>query len=60
MQRRLDPGMDTPVGYFKVGNQKDYIKMVIMSFVHLEKISIFCFTHKGVAQKLSLLCPLEN
>ena len=36
-QRRLDPGMDTPRGFFKVGNQKKYQKMVITTFVHLEK-----------------------
>ena len=28
--------------------------------VHPEKINIFCFMHKSVAQKLSLLRPLEN
>ena len=49
-QRRLDPGMDTPGGFFKVGNQKEYQKMVVTPFVHLEKINIFCFMDKGVAQ----------
>ena len=49
----------TLLGDFQVGNQKEYQKMVIISFVHLEKISIFCFIHKSVAQKLSLPRPLE-
>ena len=35
-------------------------KMVIITFVHLEKINIFCFMHKSVAQKLSPPRPLEN
>ena len=60
IQRRLDPGMDTPRGFFKVGNQEEYRKMVITPFVNLEKINIFCFMDKGVAQKLSLPRPLEN
>ena len=33
--------------------------MIIIPFVQLEKVNIFCFLHKGVAQKLSLPCPLE-
>ena len=32
-QRRLDPGMDTPLWFFQVGNQKEYQKMVIIPFV---------------------------
>ena len=59
-QRRLDPGMETPEGVFQFGNKKEYQNVVIISFVHLEKINIFCFMHKGVAQKLSLPGPLEN
>ena len=59
-QRRLDPGMETLEGFFQVGNQKEYQNVVIISFVHLEKINIFCFMHKSVAQKLSLPRPLEN
>ena len=41
-------------------NQKEYQKMVRIPFINLEKINIFGFMHKGVAQKLSLPCPLEN
>ena len=59
-QRRLDPGKETPDGFFQVGSQKEYQNMVIISFVHLEKISIFCFMHKSVAQKLKMLALLEN
>ena len=60
MQRRLDPGKETLKGFFQVGNHKEYQNVVIISFVHLEKINIFCFMYKGVAQKLSLPHPLEN
>ena len=59
MQRRLDPGKETPEGFFQVRSQKEYQNVVIISFVHLEKINIFCFMHKSVAQQLSLQCPLE-
>ena len=45
MQRRLDPGMETPEGFFQVESQKEYQNVVIISFVHLEKIIIFCFMH---------------
>ena len=58
-QRRLDLGMDTPLWFFQVWNQMEYQQMVLISFVHLEKIDNFCFMHKGVAQKLSLPGPLE-
>ena len=57
VQRRLDPGMDTPVGFFKVGNQKEYQIIVIISFVHLERINTLCFTHKGVAGSIFAPCP---
>ena len=60
VQRRLDPGKETLEGFFQVGNQKEYQNVVIISFVHLEKINIFCFVHKGMALKLSLPHPLEN
>ena len=60
MQRRLDPGKETLEGFFQVGNQKEYQNVVIISFVHLEKVNIFCFMHKSVAQKLSLPCPFES
>ena len=49
-QRRLDPGMETPEGFFQVRNQKEYQNVVIISFVHLEKINNSCFIHKSVAQ----------
>ena len=60
IQRRLDPGKETLEGFFQVGNQKEYQNVVIISFVHLEKVNIFCFMHKSVAQKLSLPCPFES
>ena len=60
IQRRPNPGMETPEGFFQVGSQKEYQNVVIISFVHLEKINIFCFMYKGVAQKLSMPRPLEN
>ena len=59
-QRRLDPGKETLEGFFHVGNQKEYQNVVIVSFVHLEKIDIFCFMHKSVVQKLSPPRPLEK
>ena len=59
-QRRLDPGKETRNGFFQVQNHKEYQNVEIISFVHLEKINIFCFMHKGVAQKLCLPRPLEN
>ena len=46
--------MDTPWWFFQVGNQKEYQNMMIIPFVQFEKVNIFCFLHKGVAQKLSL------
>ena len=60
IQRRLDPGKETLEGFFQVGNQKEYQNVVMILFEHLEKINIFCFMHKSVAQKMSLPCPLEN
>ena len=59
-QRRLDPGMETPEEFFQVRSQKEHHNFVIISFVHLEKINIFCFMYKGVVQILSLVSPLEN
>ena len=59
-QRRLNPGMDTRGWFFQVRNQKEHQKMVLIPFINLEKINIFGSMHKGVAQKLSLPCPLEN
>ena len=50
----------TPLRFFQVVNQKEYQKMVIISFVHLKKINTFCFTYKGVEQKLNPPRPLEN
>ena len=47
---RLDPGKETLEGFFQVGNQKEYQNVVKISFVHLEKIYIFCFIHKIMAQ----------
>ena len=34
-------------------------EMVLISFEDIQKISNFCFMHKGVAQKLSLPHPFE-
>ena len=59
-QRRLDPGMDTPEGFFQVRKQKEYQNVIIILFVQLEKINNFYFMHKSVAQKLSLPNPPEN
>ena len=60
VKRRLDPGKETHKGFFQVQNHKEYQNVVIISFVHLEKINIFYFMHKGVAQKLSLPRPTEK
>ena len=40
-QRGLDPGMDTPEGFLQVGNQMEYQNVVMILFVHLEKIKTF-------------------
>ena len=40
-QRRLDLGKETLEGFFQVRNQKEYENVVIISFVHLEKINFF-------------------
>ena len=56
----ISSGLITLKGFFQVRNHKEYQNVVIISFVHLEKINIFCFMHNGVAQKLSLPRPLEN
>ena len=60
MDYSIPSGLITLKGFFQVWNHKEYQKVVIISFVHLEKINIFCFMLKGVAQKLSLPRPLEN
>ena len=60
MDYSISSGLITLKGFFQVLNHKEYQNVVIISFVHLEKINIFCFMHKGVAQKLSLPRPLEN
>ena len=52
--------MDTPERFTQVRNQKEYQNVVVISFVYLEKINIFCFIPKSVVQKLSLPYPLEN
>ena len=52
--------MDTPGRFFQVWNQKEFQKIVLIPFIHIEKINIFCFIDKSVAQKLSMPRPLEN
>ena len=42
-QRRLDPGKETLKGFFQVQNHKEYQNVVIISFVHLEKINILAW-----------------
>ena len=53
MDYSISSGLITLQGFFQVQNHKEYQNVVLISFVHLEKISIFCFMHKSVAQKLS-------
>ena len=60
MDYSISSGLITRKGFFQVRNHREYKNLVIISFVHLEKINIFCFMPKGVAQKLSLPRPLEN
>ena len=60
MDYSISSGLITLKGFFQVQNHQEYQNVVIISFVHLEKINIFCFMHQGVAQKLSLPRPLEN
>ena len=60
MDYSISSGLITLKGFFQVRNHKEYQNVVIISFVDLEKINIFCFMYNGVAQKLSLLRPLEN
>ena len=51
--------MDTPGGFFQVGNQNNYPKMVIIHFVHLEK-KHFLFYAQGRGAKIEPAQPLEN
>ena len=44
-QRRLDPGKETLKVFFQVRNHKEYQNVVIVSFVHLEKMKKNCFMH---------------
>ena len=57
MDYSISSGLITLKGFFQVRNHKEYQNVVIISFVHLEKINIFCFMHKGMAQNLSLPQP---
>ena len=45
MDYSISSGLITLKGFFQVGNHKEYQNVVIISFVHLEKINIFCFMH---------------
>ena len=56
-QRRLDPEKETVEGFFQVGNQKEYQNVVIISFVHLEKINIFLFYALGRGAKIEPATP---
>ena len=53
-QRRLDPGKETLVGLFQVGNQKEYQNVVMISFVHLEKLKKIFYALECSTR------PLEN
>ena len=55
IQRRLDPGMDTP-SQKPEGISKSSYNTIFSS----RKMNIFCIMHKGVVQILSLPYPLEN
>ena len=54
------PGHIASGHFWQLFPHKEFQKMVIMTFVQLEKINIFCFMHKSVVQKLSLPRPFEN
>ena len=56
-QRRLDPGKETLEGFFQVGNQKEYQNVVIISFVHFEKINIFLFYAQECGTKIEPAMP---
>ena len=58
-QRRLEPGKEGSRGFLQIYTQQSQQKMVLISFEDIQKISIFCFMHKGVAQNLSLPHPFE-
>ena len=60
MDYSIFSGLITLKGFFQVRNHKEYQNVIMISFVHLEKINIFCFMHQGMAQKLSLPRRLEN
>ena len=60
MDYSISSGLIIHKGFFQVQNHKEYQNEVLISFVYPEKINIFCFMDKGVAQKLSLPHPLEN
>ena len=45
--------------FLYIRKEQRFQTMVMILFAHYKKINIFYFMHKGVAQKLSLPCPLE-
>ena len=53
-QRRLDPGKETLEGFFQVVNHKEYQNVVMISFVHLEKLKKIFYAQECSAR------PLEN
>ena len=59
MDYSISSGLITLKGFFQLQNHKEYQNVVIISFVHLEKINNFCFMRKGMVQKLNLSRPLE-
>ena len=45
MDYSISSGLITHKGFFQVRNYKEYQNVVIILFVHIEKINIFCFMH---------------
>ena len=43
MDYSISSGLITLKGFFQLRNCKEYQNVVIISFVHFEKINIFCF-----------------
>ena len=60
MQEPLNlPGRIASWHFLQLFPHKEFQKMVLKSFEDIQKISIFCFMQKGVAQNLSLPHPFE-
>ena len=57
MDYSISSGLITLKGFFQVRNHKEYQNVVIISFVHLEKINIFLFYAQERGAKIEPAMP---